>query len=198
MSSSNVFKIPGGIGALASGLLLFLAHLLNLFGTSDLGTVSGESAVLTAHILLVFAFIGLYGEQGERNSLLGTFGMVIGVVGTILVSAIVFVEIAGSSGVDVSRVFNAAVPHFLYLAGPLMFVVGTVLFGVSVMRQNSLPSIGGLLLIVGTAVFALGTFAGTMEPIISVIGSAITGGGFAWLGVYLLKAAPRVINNLSA
>lgn len=78
MSSTNVFKIPGGIGALASGPLLFLAHLLNLFGASDSGTVPGESAVLAAHILLVFAFIGLYGEQGGHHRLLGTLGMVFG------------------------------------------------------------------------------------------------------------------------
>lgn len=73
-----------------------------------------------------------------------------------------------------------------------MFVVGMVLFGVSVIQNDILPRLGGLLLIVGTFVFTIGGFAGAAEPIISVIGAAITGSGFVWLGIPLLFKKPKL------
>ncbi|MCZ8516863.1 hypothetical protein O9H85_31780 [Paenibacillus filicis] len=185
MSSTHSFKILGGLGAVTSGILFFLAHFLNLFGNSEFGTVLGASLVFAAHLVVVFAFIGLYEAQAERRGLLGMFGMVLGVVGTIVVCAIVYVEIAGASGVDTSLVFNSYVPN-LIKTGSLIFVAGMLLFGISTMLNNILPRWGGLLLVIGTIIFALGSFAGNAGPVFSAIGGAITGGGFVWLGIPLL------------
>ncbi|TXK86136.1 hypothetical protein [Paenibacillus sp. N3.4] len=93
ITSSNAFKIYGGVGAIASGIFLFLGHLLLFFSENDLVTELGKSLVLFAHLILVFAFIGLYEEQAGRNGILGTSGMLLGVVGTIFVTAIVYVEL---------------------------------------------------------------------------------------------------------
>jgi len=50
--------LAGGLGAVASGIVLFLAHLVNLFDSkSEFGTVPGESLVLAAHVILVSAIV---------------------------------------------------------------------------------------------------------------------------------------------
>jgi hypothetical protein len=67
-------------------------------GDPAYGTVLGGALVLTAHVVLVFAIVALYAAQAEQSGLLGSVGMVLGVVGTTLVSGVVLVEISGASG----------------------------------------------------------------------------------------------------
>ncbi len=188
MNSTLLFRPIGGITSVISGLFLAIAHLINLLGGSENGTVLGQSLVLIAHLGLCFAFIGLFEAQGKSNGLLGTLGMVFGMIGTIFVTAVVFVEIAGASGVNVDQIFNEGVSGIIYMVGPLLFVIGLILVGISVMKEGILPRIGGLCLIVGTFVFALASLIPSFEAFISFIGGAITGIGFVWLGGYLLSA----------
>jgi hypothetical protein len=173
----------GGLSSILSGVLLFLGHVLNLGAKSGDGTVLGETLILSAHLLLVFSFFWLYAAQGKRNGLLGLPGMIAGVAGTVLVTEIVFVEIAGASGVQVDSVLAAGVPGFIQTFGSLLFVLGMLLFGSSIIRGQAFPRSGGVLLIVGTLVFSAGSFAGDAEALVAVAGSAITGGGFVRLGL---------------
>lgn len=187
MSSTRVFKQVGGIGAVVSGILFFLAHLLNLFGNSEYGTVPGASLVFAAHLAVVFAFIGLYEVQAGPKGGAGLIGMLLGIIGTVIVCAIAFAEIAGASGVDVKPVLNSSVPAFIGF-GSLLFVAGMILSGVSAMQSAVLPRWGGVLLIAGTLVFASGSFTtGYAETVISAAGGAVTGAGFIWLGLSLLR-----------
>lgn len=80
-----------------------------IFSTSGAirNTVLGGTLVLTAHVVLVFALVALYAAQAEQSGLLGSLGMVLGVVGTTLVSGVVLVEIAGASGAEVDAVLGA-------------------------------------------------------------------------------------------
>ncbi|MGW8428558.1 hypothetical protein ACWGJQ_24400 [Peribacillus simplex] len=195
MVSSHGFKFGGGVAAILTGLFLFIAHVLNFIAGSDYGTVLGQSLVFIAHIIAVFAFIGIYDSQGRKNGTLGLLGMVLSTVGTIIVSAIVYVEIASASGVNVSSVFNEDVPRIILIVGPLTFVVGMLCLGISTILVRILPRWGGSLLVIGNVVFAIGSVAGNAEPIISVLGSAITCGGFIWLGIFLIKMKKE--DNLS-
>lgn len=74
---------------------------------------------------------------------------------------------------------------------PLLFVIGMIFVGISMMRAKLLPSVIGLLLIIGTIVFALGTVAGNLEPLISTLGSIITGLGFIWGGFFLFRRSSQ-------
>ncbi|WP_028400703.1 hypothetical protein [Ectobacillus panaciterrae] len=184
---STNFRLLGGYTSIISGILLILAHTLNLGGEKDFGTVLGETLVLIAHLLLVFVFFGLFEVQGGRNGILGLLGMIIGVIGTILVVAIVYVEIAGASGAKVDSVFTSDVPSIIHSFGPLLFVAGMILFGISVVHEKVLPRGGGYLLIIGTLIFVAGSFTGEAQAIIEVIGAVFTGGGFIWLGLPIVK-----------
>jgi hypothetical protein len=180
-------KRLGGISSVISGVLLFIAHVLNLGASNGVGTVWGQTLVLCAHLLLVFAFFWLYTAYGSQIGLLGLLGMISGIVGTILVTAIVFVEVASASGIQVGMVFETSVTSSIHNFGPLLFVLGMILFGLSFLKGKALPRGGGILLIVGTLIFAGGSLAGDAEALISMIGAAFTGTGFVWLGLRPFK-----------
>ena len=193
MSSSNLVRAGGGLASAAAGILLLVGHLLDLGGDPEYGTVLGSSSVLAAHVLLVFALVGLYAAQAERSGLLGSLGMVLSVVGTILVSGVVLVEIAGASGAEVEDVLGAGLSAALVLLGGLAFLIGLILFGVATMGAGVFPRWAGLLLslllIVGDVVFGAGGFAGAAATIFEVVGVLITCAAFMWLGLSLLSEA---------
>lgn len=193
MSSSNLVRAGGGLASAAAGILLLVGHLLDLGGDPEYGTVLGSSSVLAAHVVLVFALVGLYAAQAERSGLLGSLGMVLSVVGTILVSGVVLVEIAGASGAEVEDVLGAGLSAALVLLGGLAFLIGLILFGVATMGAGVFPRWAGLLLslllIVGDVVFGAGGFAGAAATIFEVVGALITCAAFVWLGLSLLSGA---------
>ena len=189
MSSSNLVQAGGGLASTAAGILLLVGHLLDLGGDPEYGTVLGSSSVLAAHVVLVFALVGLYAAQAKRSGLLGSRGMVLSVVGTILVSGVVLVEIAGASGAEVEDVLGAGLSAALVLLGGLAFLIGLILFGVATMRAGVFPRWAGLLLIVGDVVSGAGSFAGAAATIFEVVGALITCAAFVWLGLSLLSGA---------
>jgi hypothetical protein len=187
MPVSNLVRTGGGLASTAAGILLLLGHLLDLGGDSDYGTVLGGALVLTAHLVLVFALVGLYAAQAHQSGLLGSLGMVLSVVGTTLVCGVVLVEIAGASGAEVDAVLGAGLPGALALLGGLAFLIGLILFGVATMRAGVFPRWAGLLLIVGDVVFGAASFAGAAATIFEIIGALITCLALVWLGLSLLS-----------
>jgi hypothetical protein len=73
--------------------------------------------------------------------------------------------------------------------GGLAFFLGLILFGAATMRAGVFPRWAGLLLIVGDVVFGAGDHFGPAAPIVYVLGAAITGAGFVWLGLALLSGS---------
>ena len=143
MPSSNLTWTGGGLASAAAGLLLLLGHLLDLGGDPEYGTLPGGTLVLTAHVVLVFAIVALYAAQAEQSGLLGSVGMVLGVVGTTLVSGVVLVEISGASGSEVDALLESGIPSALALLGGLAFLVGLILFGAATMRAGVFPRRAG-------------------------------------------------------
>ncbi|MFJ7726820.1 hypothetical protein ACIQXV_11710 [Neobacillus sp. NPDC097160] len=172
----------GCITSILSGIFLVCAHSLNLM-SGETERIFGTFLVFAAHLLLVFAFFGLYSLQGERNGLLGFLGMILGNIGNIIVTAIVFVEIAQASGEEVDHVFTTAVTKPIYTFGPLLFVLGMILLGVSMIRGKVFPRSSGYLLLIGTIVFAAASVSGDSQKIVEVIGAFFTGAGFIVSGL---------------
>src|SRR5215210_387929 len=194
MPSSNLVRTGGGLASAAAGILLLLGHLLDLGGDLEYGTVLG-GLVLTTHVVLVFALIGLYAAQAEHSGLLGSLGMVLSVVGTTLVSGVVLVEIAGASGAEVEDVLGAGLSAALVLLGGLAFLIGLILFGLATMRAGVFPRWAGLLLIVGDVVFGAGSFAGAAATIFEIVGALITCVALLWLGLSLLSGGATSQGN---
>ncbi|MBU8917731.1 hypothetical protein BGM25_16985 [Bacillus sp. FJAT-29953] len=169
-----------------AGILLIIAHLLN-YGSGEYGTVIGNLLVFKAHALLVFTFFGIFAFQAGRNGLLGLLAMILGVLGNIIVTAVVFVEIAQASAGDFSKVFNTPATQPIYTFGPLLFVLGMILLGISIIRGKVLPAYSGYLLLAGTIIFALASVFVHHQSLIEVIGSVFTGIGFIAVGIHALK-----------
>jgi hypothetical protein len=140
MSSSNLLRQGGGLSSIVAGALLLVGHVLNLGGDPEYGKVAGETLVLTAHVLLVFALVALWAAQAEQGGLLGGLGMVLSVIGTTLASGVILVEIAGASGVEVDAVTGAGLSGALSLLGGLAFLIGLILFGIVTMRAAVFPA----------------------------------------------------------
>ncbi len=189
MPSENLVRTGGGLASAAAGVLLLLGHLLDVGGDPQHGTVLGGGLVLTAHLTLVFGLVALWSAQAERGGLLGSLGMVLGVVGTTLVCGVVLVEIAGASGAEVDAVLGAGLPAALALLAGLSFLIGLILFGAATVRAGVFPRLAGLLLIAGDVVFGSGSFAGSAATIFEILGAAITCAALVWLGASLLSGS---------
>jgi hypothetical protein len=185
-SPSPFFRLDGGIAALATGILLILGHLSNLGGPPGVGTVTGKTLVMAGHAVMVLALVGIHAKQHKAAGFLGWVGTWLAVLGTVAVSAVVFVEIARASGVPVEPVFEARAAHGIFAAGPIVFALGMFLLGAAVARALVFPLYGGVLLIAGTIVVAIGTLSGPVEPYLSLMGAVLTGIGFVILGAKLL------------
>ncbi|MFJ7826618.1 hypothetical protein [Psychrobacillus sp. NPDC096623] len=182
---NQLIKRLGSYTSVISGILLIVAHSLNI-GADPNGSTIGSSLVFAAHLLLVFAFFGLY-SHGNPNKLLGFVAMILGIIGNIIVTAIVYVEIALASGEEVEMVFSTSVTEPIYTFGPLLFVLGMFLLGISIIREKVLPSISGYLFLLGNIVFAGASFLGNGQEIIELIGSILTGAGFITAGLKLKR-----------
>ncbi|WP_066306876.1 hypothetical protein [Bacillus sp. FJAT-29814] len=182
--------------AILSGILLITAHLLN-YGSMEYGTVFGNLLIFTAHALLVFTFFAVYMFQGERNGLTGLLAMIFGVAGNIIVTAIVFVEIAQASLGDVGEVFSSPAIQPIYIFGPLLFVIGMILLGISLIRGKILPAYSGYFLLAGTIIFALASVFPGFQSMIEIVGSLFTGAGFIIIGIQAAKR-PAASNKTDA
>jgi hypothetical protein len=71
----------------------------------------------------------------------------------------------------------------------LSWVLGNVLFGISVIRAKVFPRWAGLMLVVGTLVVPIAYLTGLSVRVVG-IGGAVAGAGQVWLGLALLHAIP--------
>jgi hypothetical protein len=184
----NTFRAFGGWSSIISGILLFIAHFINFIGGVKEGTLTGSTIVLIAHVLVIFGLIGIYVEHANEAKLLGMLAMIVSVLGTTFVSGIVFVEMAGFSGVNTDLVFNATVSSVIYTTGPLLFVAGMLLLGVAIIKAKKLPKAGGIFLLLGTVIFALASILVSEKLLIEVLGAAFTGLGFVWSGFPMIHS----------
>lgn len=186
----------GSFTSILSGILLICAHSLN-FGAGEFGSVLGTLLVFIAHLLLVFAIFGLYFHQGERNGLLGFLAMLLTNIGNIIVTAIVFVELSQASMKKSSQVLTTPVTEPLSTFGPLLFVLGMILLGISIISGKVLPKWSGYLLLVGTIVFAAASVFSHNQTTIEVIGAIFTGAGFILAGASVLQTYKNGVQSPS-
>ncbi len=172
----------GKYTSILAGILLIVAHSLNV-GAGEYGSISGSLFTFLAHLLLIFVFFCLYVFLGETNGVVGFLAMLLGNIGNVIVTAIVYVEMAEASLEKSSTVFTTSVTEPLYTFGPLLFVIGMILLGIAIIRGKVLPAYTGYLLLIGTIVFAAASVAGDYQLIIEVIGAIFTGAGFIFAGI---------------
>ncbi|MFA9557758.1 hypothetical protein ACERII_10670 [Evansella sp. AB-rgal1] len=198
MSSKSIFSFSGGIASIISGLFLASAHLINFIVGTEGSTVIGNSLVLFAHLGLIFAFVGIYEAQCKSNKsrVASNLGMILGVVGTTFVTVIVYFENAFASLLEENHAFDNTVWEMIFSVGPLFFVIGMIIVGISIVVGSVIPKIAGMGLVIGTIVFAMGTVIPSAEGILTVIGGGITGLSFMFVGLVLVSKGNRNSSSL--
>lgn len=192
-------KIPavvlqiGGVASILAGLLMIVGFILHPAGED--ATFGTDPFWVPAHGLLWLAFtiallgwIGLYLFQAPKSGRFGVVAFVVIIVGTSLASWIF------SSDVTYVPVIAAESPALFQnintnthgVVSVVSWVVGTVLFGISIIRARVLSRWAGILLILGTVGVPIAYLAGLPEKV--VIGGPILAGiGQIWLGYELLR-----------
>lgn len=168
--SASTYIRWGGLAAVVGPILVLIANLYDVwrnFGSGPEGVV--EAAMTTPYVVfggarllggvvLVFGLVALYLYQIEPASRLGLVGFVIGMVGTVLLTASawyqLFVVPAMAAEVpaftEAVRAAEGGTVLTLGLAIPLLAqTVGWILFGVATYRASVFPRWAAVGLVVG-------------------------------------------------
>jgi hypothetical protein len=196
MSSSGVIRWSG-LAAMAAGVLLLVAELLELltgFGDETFSELAltglftfQQALYLLGLTLLSVGLVGLYARQLEAAGPLGLVGFLVAFIGTVFFTGFFWANIF------IAPALAVGAPEFLDLGGRfpgffpslLTYAVGWILFGLASLRARVYPRAAVVLLIVGAALDPLG---GLPLPFIGVVIDA----AFVWLGFSLFsgRAAP--------
>jgi hypothetical protein len=195
MSYSNLIRWSG-LSLLVAGVANAIFWLLVI----PLGTFVGAAASLNplwmpsqflhtlAALLALFGLIGLYARQGDRNGRLGLIGFVLALFGTgfyladAVIALIVF-PIAAASAPALVAADGALNMSPAYIVFAVIFMVGYILFGLTLLRESALPRAATGLLIAGAILANLPP--GLVPMFILIVGGVLWGLGAAWLGYTL-------------
>ena len=203
MSAGKLLRLSGLAGIVAGAIIILsdlLAMAANLMDMATMATTPLSPAWIPLNllqllgvVLLLLALVGFYTRQAEAAGSFGLFGFLVAFLGT-----------AMFAGTGWSNAFNPPVvartsPDLLMgfppsplgeavLYSALLFAVGLVLFGITVVRAGVLPRIGGWLLIVGGALCRLPPFLNHNFDIYLPLNSWVTSIALILLGYTLWSA----------
>ncbi len=119
-------------------------------------------------------------------------------IDTTLVTAVVFVQIAGASGMTVDAVLTRCVPGILNLLGGLSFFAGLIIVRHRDFASGRIPALVGAALNRRGCRVRGGQLRRSSAQIIVVLGALITCAGFVWLGLALLSGSGRTTTQRAA
>lgn len=161
--ATPLFARSAGALAIAAGSLLVVGQLIwlpfdpegNLATSLNHWFNAGTVAYFAGFVVLVFALIGVHGQQAARAGRFGTFGFAAALLGTIMLGGDLWFEsfavpwLAAGPGAD----GLASTPSILMGLGALssyfLFAAGWVSFGLASLRARVFPAWISLLVVVG-------------------------------------------------
>lgn len=202
MATQNLISISESL-IRQIGLIAVLAGVLSILGfaihppTEDIAAVLSDAWV-PAHVLGWLGFIlamvgwtGVYLKQASKAGALGRLGFFLLFLGTGMVVGIFFEAFAidpiiASNAPSLGEVIAASPLLLIFLAVIIVFVIGAVLFGVSVIQAKVFPRSAGVLTILGSLIVLVAVLAALPEKIADT-GGVIFGLSQVWLGYALWK-----------
>jgi hypothetical protein len=197
------FTIPkgflrlGGVALIVAAILIVAGFLLHPAGEdathgNELLWVPAHALLWIGYTIVILGWIAAYIPQASRAGGVGAIAIAVLILGTSLTtwifsSDVTFVPvIAKEEPALFKQIFSGA--HLaLGIGSVLLWVLGSILFGVSIVRAKVFPSWTGVVLIVGTAAVPVAYFAGVSVKFIAVA-AAITASGQIRIGSDLLRS----------
>lgn len=187
MSSTTLYRLSG-LGLLIGSVFSITGTLVRTFQLNPLSAFYTPAELLTffAALLALLSFPGIYLRQAN-------WAGVLGLIGFVLMYAVIMVLGAASSLVDAIQTPFLAQhapglgqpPAFFFvlIISVLAGTVGQILFGIATLRAHIFPRGAALLLIAGTVVNFVSGFLPI--PFLGLVGEAVSLLSFAWLGLTL-------------
>ncbi len=136
------------LAGFVSGPLLIVGWTMNL----NRDSMTGAAMALTAFVLALFAFMGIYSAQYEQMKVVGLIGFTACIVGVALFIPWVFLDIARLSDAVTQPDWRFVETHgptqAVGVFGGLGFIIGFVLFGIASLRARVFSRPPAVLLIV--------------------------------------------------
>ena len=192
MTSPNLFRW-GGLAALLAGAFFIVEAAAGPFINIEDFHWAFHALDSPAHALLAVGLVGLYlwQRRQERFGLLGTVGVILIIIASVLIT------LGGLVLIFVDGVLRTEAVVLNDIVHPLELVVmmGAVLFGMATMRVNILPSGGALLIIIGALVYFGIKIVGVGPEWLISVAVAISGAGWAWLGYALWSESDESVRQ---
>ena len=202
-----------GLALVAAGVLMAVATLLHPSRETATTIIASEAGLIAAHVaytlswlLVLLGLPGLYAAQGGRMGRLGLTGFLIAFTGTYLIAVtgnfgFLAPVLARNSPAVLDAI--AQYPPVVGINGlaAITFVIGYLLFGITIIRTASLHRLAGILVAVGAPAHLIGFgLAQLVSPAlwwIAVAGSISLGAGLAWPGYRLWHHGPLQADSLT-
>lgn len=177
MRKSTLYRFNALCGSI-SGLFLIIGWTLNI----NRDSLIGAFLVLTAYVLAIFAFMGIYGVQYHKLKILGFLGFIFVIVANTIFVPWLFLDIARISGVaehvDWQEAQDIGPTHIIGVFGGIGFVLGFFFLGVDTIRAKVFNKWPAILLIIAGIMPLVYTWIPIGKLLPRIAGLALL--GFSW------------------
>lgn len=182
MSTATLYSLSG-FAAIIAGICIIAGTVLNDLLKTGKGTFFNFFGALIG----LFGVTGMYLWQRAES---GAFDLVAYVAVFFGLALIVCIDFSGAfitpniSEDELTRLGSSAAMRNILIASAI-FLVGEILFGISVFRVGIFPKVATLLFTIGF----LATPVRPAYPIVTFAGLTVSGSGLIWWGVFLFSMA---------
>ena len=179
-----------------AGIAGIIAGLLNIV-IEFLPASVGRPLNLLVVILTLWTLTAIYLHQREESGILGFIGYAINQFGLALIVGLIFAQVFVLSALDLALVgeLMSGTTGLAALASLIIFVLGVILFGTSIIRANLFPKWAAVLYIVGFLPLAAGPF---LPPIVVSVGEVVASIGILGLSYVLTASMQNIVQARSA
>ena len=183
MSTRTLYRLSAS-AALLSGACIIIGKLLALLPDPQAGEVFDFLSPLFA----LFVVVGIYLRQREESGLFGGVAFIVMFIGLALVASLdyfgAFIRLQLPE-VAVEQLMEGPSGTAVVVSA-LIFLLGEILFGISVIRAGVFSKIAAVLFMIGLFPVPL---SGVLPDSVVAIGSIVAGIGLIWWGTDLYRLA---------
>lgn len=182
MSTATLYSMSAMAGIIA-GICIILGSLVTNLVKTPKGAIFNFSGALIG----LFGITGIYLWQSEQSGVFGLVAYVWVFIGLGLIACIDFLGgfISPSLPEDEMTKLGDTPVMLILSISALIFIVGEILFGISVILTGVFSTIAAVLFMIGF----LATPLRQVYPIITFIGSILSGSGIIWWSLSLWSLA---------